>query len=350
MPRPDSIYAVDLFCGAGGLTRGLLDGGVQVVAGLDSDPLCQYPYEQNNKTRFIHADVSKLSGKEVAGMFPDHGIKLLAGCAPCQPFSPLGRTRVARHLPETQLLKHFARIINQVRPDLVLMENVRNVKTRLEYAYFDKMLRKLGYAVSVNDVNAHEYGVAQSRTRLVVLASKLGIPELVKPEPQLDGRPFVEDVIRDNLEPLKAGEGSRTDEMHSAKRLTHLNIKRIRASRQGGTWHDWPKSLWLRCHKKESGSRYLAVYGRMSWSLPSPTITTEFGNLGSGRFGHPEQDRAITPREAALLQSFSIDYDFLQPGLKFSHERVARWIGNAFPVKVGGSLAASVRRHTSVYT
>src|SRR5438128_1355932 len=118
----DTINAVDLFCGAGGLTRGLLDGGVHVVAGLDTDPLCRYPYEKNNKTRFVHANVSTLHGKDVARLFPSMGIKLLAGCAPCQPFSPLGRTRVLKRPAESRLLIDFARIVNEVKPDLVLME------------------------------------------------------------------------------------------------------------------------------------------------------------------------------------------------------------------------------------
>jgi len=349
MPHFDFIYAVDLFCGAGGLTKGFREGGVRVVAGFDSDPECRYPYETNNTTRFIEADVSKLSGKEVARMFPSSGVKLLAGCAPCQPFSPLGRTGVGKQRTDRKLLLHFARLIREVRPHIVVMENVTNVRTRAEYAFFESTLRKLGYKISIHEINAHEYRVPQSRIRLVVLASLFGPLELITPTPEPNGRPFVEDAIREDLEPLQAGEASRTDPLHRAKGLTPINVRRIRASLQGGTWHDWPKSLLLRCHKKESGKKYVGVYGRMSWSAPSPTITTEFSNLGSGRFGHPEQDRAITPREASLLQSFSKDYDFLQPGLPFSHNRVGRWIGNAFPVKVAKSLALSVGRHVSEY-
>jgi DNA (cytosine-5)-methyltransferase 1 len=229
------------------------------------------------------------------------------------------------------------------------MENVTNVRTREEYAFFESTLRKLGYTISIHEINAHGYGVPQSRKRLVVLASMFGPPQLITPTPEPNRRPFVEDAIRQNIEPLQAGEASRTDPLHRAKGLTPINVRRIRASLQGGTWRDWPKNLLLRCHKRESGKKYVGVYGRMSWSSPSPTITTEFSNLGSGRFGHPEQDRAITPREASLLQSFSMEYDFLQPGLSFSHGRVGRWIGNAFPVKAAKSLALSVGRHVSEY-
>jgi len=343
--RSDDIYAVDLFCGAGGLTRGLSEGGINVIAGFDSDELCAYPYETNTPSRFIKADVAELSGRQVARMFPPSGIKLLAGCAPCQPYSPLGRSKLATRRPETALLWHFARIIREVRPHLVMMENVINMKSRAEYLQFKTSLQELRYGISVHEINSHKYGVPQLRKRLVVLASIFGPVELIPPKEEKDGRPFVEDSIKTGLEALSAGEVSRRDPLHRAKGLTPKNIKRIRASRQGGTWHDWPRALQLECHKKKTGNRYVGVYGRMSWSSPAPTITTEFSNLGSGRFGHPEQDRAITPREAALLQSFSTDYDFLQPGIPFSHERVGRWIGNAVPVKVAWALAKSFRRH-----
>jgi DNA (cytosine-5)-methyltransferase 1 len=195
MPHSNTIYAVDLFCGAGGLTKGFLEGGVQVVAGFDSDPECRYPYEVNNKTRFVDADVSRVSGKQVARMFPASGVKLLAGCAPCQPFSPLGRTGVGKQRADRKLQLHFARLIREVRPHIVVMENVTNVRTRAEYAFFESTLRKLGYTISIHEINAHKYGVPQSRKRLVVLASVFGPPELITPTPEPNGRPFVEDAI-----------------------------------------------------------------------------------------------------------------------------------------------------------
>ena len=150
-----------------------------------------------------------------------------------------------------------------------------------------------------------------------------------------------------HLVPLAAGDSDPSDALHSACKLSELNLRRIRASRPGGTWRDWDAALVATCHRKQSGETYPSVYGRMEWDAPSPTITTQCFGYGNGRFGHPEQDRAITLREAAILQTFPASYRFLQTGERARFYVLGRLIGNAVPVRIGEIVAESLRRHLS---
>jgi DNA (cytosine-5)-methyltransferase 1 len=147
------------------------------------------------------------------------------------------------------------------------------------------------------------------------------------------------------LPALEAGHADQTDPLHCASGLSDLNRRRIRASRPGGTWRDWPDELIAKCHKDERGRGYSAVYGRMESSKPSPTITTQFYGFGNGRFGHPEQDRALSLREGAMLQGFPRDYSFVPEGEAISTSQVGRLIGNAVPVPLARAIARSVRAH-----
>jgi DNA (cytosine-5)-methyltransferase 1 len=152
-----------------------------------------------------------------------------------------------------------------------------------------------------------------------------------------------------HLPKLKAGETDRNDPWHTASSLSELNLRRIKASKPGGTWRDWDKSLLAKCHRKISGQTYPSVYGRMEWDSPCPTITTQCFGYGNGRFGHPEQDRAISLREAAILQTFPSDYKFLPSGEKASFYKLGRLIGNAVPVKMGKVIAQSLLEHLRKY-
>jgi DNA (cytosine-5)-methyltransferase 1 len=136
------------------------------------------------------------------------------------------------------------------------------------------------------------------------------------------------------LEPLAAGEKSKTDKLHLCSKLSNLNLKRIRAAKPGGTWRDWPPELIAKCHTKKTGKSYPSVYGRMEWDKPSPTITTQCFGFGNGRFRHPEQDRAITLREAALLQTFPANYQFIDPNENLVAIPIGRLIGNAVPINL----------------
>ncbi|SRR6266566_5664350 len=339
-----SLAAVDLFCGAGGLTQGLVREGIPVLAGIDLDPAARYPFEFNNGASFVEMDIEDLGGREVRDFYPPGVIRIMVGCAPCTPFSPFTQGRDAKGCPEWGLLDSFARITEIVRPGVLSMENVVQLRRHAVFRQFVRRLVRLGYHVTDYDVSCPDYGVPQRRIRLVLFGSLFGPVEMLPPTHAASRFVTVRDAIA-NLPSLAAGEAHPTDPLHRSSGLTKINLRRIRASRQGGTWRDWHSELMLSCHLHDSGSSYTPVYGRMSWNEPSPTITTQFYNYGSGRFGHPEQDRAISLREAAILQSFPQDYAFLAPGEETSLRAVGRLIGNAVPVRLGRVIARSMLIH-----
>jgi DNA (cytosine-5)-methyltransferase 1 len=338
------VAAVDLFCGAGGLTHGLRKEGLFVCAGIDIDPKCQYPYERNNACVFVEEDVSKLQGAEVSSFFPLDHTKVLVGCAPCQPFSTYTRGKKERNLHKWGLLSAFARIIREVDPEVVSMENVPQLRKESVFKKFVSDLRSLGYFVTFECVSCKAYGIPQRRTRLVLFASKYGEVKLVTPTHSAKRQRTVRNAIG-ALEPINAGEISVRDKLHRASALSSRNLLRIKASKPGGTWRDWSEDLVARCHKADSGETYPGVYGRMEWDLPAPTITTQFHGFGNGRFGHPEQDRAISLREAALLQTFPRYYKFAAPSEPITFDHLGRLIGNAVPVRLGQIIGRSILRH-----
>jgi DNA (cytosine-5)-methyltransferase 1 len=336
------IHGVDLFCGVGGLTHGLQRAGISIAAGVDIDPACAYPYEKNNKSTFLERDVAQLDAEELGGLFPPTGLKLLAGCAPCQPFSTYSRSGRGRQDDSMwPLLLSFGRLVEEIQPDLVTMENVPQI---LDHQVFNGFLEQLrGYHKWWSVVECSTLGVPQTRKRLVLLASKLGEESL-----NLTVRRVRRRTVRDTIEslpPLRAGDALARDPLHAAPRLSELNMKRIRASRPGGTWRDWPVSLQAACHRRSTGSTYPSVYGRMNWDEPAPTITTQCFGYGNGRFGHPEQDRAISLREAAMLQTFPRNYAFTPPGMEIRFNRMGRLIGNAVPVRLGAAIGKALVRH-----
>ncbi len=351
------ISCVDLFCGLGGLTHGLIKGGVRVVAGVDVDPQCRFPYEENNEALFIEKDVCDLSGDELRSLWKGKQYSLLAGCAPCQPFSTYSRKgRGKRKDTKWSLVADFGRLIRQSQPDLVTMENVPQLLDHNVFTEFTESLH--GYSLGWDIVECAKYHVPQTRKRLVLLASRLGPISLLSPElinEQCPGLideanpPTVRKAIS-HLRPLSAGESDPADALHSACRLSELNLRRIRASKPGGTWRDWDEELVASCHRENSGETYPSVYGRMEWDTLSPTITTQCFGYGNGRFGHPEQDRAITLREAAILQTFPDSYRFLPPGRRAKFSVLGRLIGNAVPVRIGEVVAKSFLAHVQNFS
>ena len=330
------IAAIDLFCGAGGLSLGLAQAGVNVVAGIDLDPACRYPYERNLDAAFLLRDVADLSGDDLCELWPEGSVRLLAGCAPCQPFSSHRRGLDTRGDDKWSLLSHFSRLIVATRPELVTMENVVRLGSTTVFEAFVQTLIKLGYEVDYGVLDGPSFGLAQRRRRLVLMASLVGAVRLPKGATRPVGR-SVRQVIG-GLPPLEIGQTDPYDPLHSARRLSELNLARIRASKPGGTWHDWPEELLADCHRKPSGASFTAFYGRMTWDEPAPTITTQSFNPGTGRFGHPEQDRTLTLREAAMLQGFPKGYEFLPPGERPSMHAVGRLIGNAVPPPFGRAV------------
>jgi DNA (cytosine-5)-methyltransferase 1 len=337
-----SIVAVDLFCGAGGLTKGLDRAGIKTALGVDIDPDCEYPYTANNDARFLKKSVAKLTPAAVKKEFAEGEFSLLAGCAPCQPFSTYSQGRERDE--KWGLINQFRRLVVSTSPDFVTMENVPGLAATDIFKGFVGALEKRGYSVSHQTVNCADYGVPQTRKRLVLLASKHGPIELIKPTIKQGNYKRVKEVIG-GLEPLEAGEISKSDKLHHASSLSPKNLKRIKASKPGGTWRDWPRNLIAECHRKYSGKTYPGVYGRMVWDEPSPTITTQYFGFGNGRFGHPEQNRAISLREGAILQSFPKSYKFVAPGDQVHFKRVGRLIGNAVPVKLGEAIGRSIIKH-----
>ena len=339
MKRKIKISAVDLFCGVGGLTYGLNRGGVNVRAGIDIDPACEYPYSINNTAKFILKSVSDVSGEEIKKFFPKNEYSLLAGCAPCQAFSSYNQAKNIPHDKKWSLIRQFLRIIDEVIPDFVTMENVSNLTKEKIFCEVVSRLEDNEYNVWYEIVNCSRFGVPQKRQRMVLIASKvksIGLLECCQSVPMT-----VREAIG-ALPPIRAGEVSSHDPLHRASSLTPLNLRRIQASRPGRTWRDWPEELIADCHRLDSGKTYPGVYGRMEWEGISPTITTQFFGFGNGRFGHPEQDRALSLREGAILQTFPESYQFIRPGTKATMKQVGRLIGNAVPVKLGEAIAKSL--------
>ena len=226
------------------------------------------------------------------------------------------------------------------------MENVPELSREDVFQDFINTLENLNYQVSWQIVYCPDYGVPQKRKRLVLLASILGAINLIPPIYTPENYPTVRQAIGD-LPPLEDGEVNTNDPLHSSCRLSIKNKLRIRHSVQGGTWRDWDESLQLKCHKKNSGKTYPSVYGRMYWNEPSPTITTQFYGYGNGRFGHPEQNRALSLREGAILQSFPRDYIFLPNDASFNKRELGIHIGNAVPVELGRAIGISIQQHLS---
>lgn len=343
MTKP--VEVVDLFCGVGALSHGLKNAGLKIVAGYDIDDRCKFAFEKNNGGRFYSKSVAKLSAIEIKSHFSEGSATVLAGCAPCQPFSTY-KHRYEED-PQWSLVSKFAELAAEVKADYVTMENVPSLlryKDGEVFRDFEATLRKAGYKVQHTIAHCEKFGVPQRRRRLVVVASRR------RKLPTLSANEAKQRSVRDaigSLPPIAAGESHPADPLHVASALSDLNLRRIRASRPGGTWRDWPQTLRAECHQRPSGKTYPGVYARMEWDDPAPTMTTQCFGYGNGRFGHPEQDRAISLREAALLQSFPPNYEFLPPHETVAMKEMGRWIGNAVPVKlaeaIGKLISADVK-------
>lgn len=346
------IQAVDLFCGAGGLTRGLLDAGITVKAGVDLNKECEFAYTYNNEgTVFINKSVTDLSENDINKHFSSGGLKLLCGCAPCQTFSTMNRRNKETRKKDSRwtLLLEFRRLLLETLPDLVSMENVPGLLSTDVFQEFTEALSIAGYYYDYKVLDCSKYGMPQKRNRLVLVASRLGEISIPAAEELCLPDASVRSCIG-NLPRITAGETFCDDPLHTASSLSEANLNRIKASKPGGSWRDWNKELLLACHERKRGKGYGAVYGRMEWEKPSPTITTQFYNYGSGRFGHPEQDRALSLREGALLQGFPASYKFYDSKHPIGKRSLGVMIGNAVPVGlariIGDIFVSHVNKHS----
>ena len=334
------ITAIDLFCGAGGLTRGISESGIRVAKGIDMDGTVAETYEKNNPgATFVKADIRRISPAEIMDGIDLGGTDLLiAGCAPCQPFSK-HMDGSKRRDSRRSLIMCLADIIGALKPEYVLVENVPGFG-RSENRYhreFTKIIKKHGYQYDEKVVNCAEYGVPQSRKRYVLLGAIGRDIRIPSGTYGYRGREFrtVMDAIS-KYPKISAGVSSDRVPNHSAMRLSESNLKRIRSTpRNGGSMGDIPSRMRTRCHKDHSG--HTDTYGRMGWHNPSPTLTCRCNSLSNGRFGHPVQNRAITVREAAALQTFPDDYVFHS-----SDTRNAAHVGNAVPVVLARVLGRAI--------
>jgi DNA (cytosine-5)-methyltransferase 1 len=351
--RQHDVTCVDLFCGVGGLTRGLLDAGVRVVAGVDLDDACKYAYEKNNGSAFHPRDVTRLTASELESWFGDASIRVLAGCAPCQPFSKYALRyqkkadgKDVERDERWSLLSHFGRLVDELLPDIVTMENVPTVTRHTVFKEFKAMLERLDFKVWVDVIDCTKYGLPQRRYRTVLLASRHG--EIRLREPNESETKTVEHALK-GLPILRHGGSDENDPLHAASRLSDLNYERIKVSKPGGSWRDWPKHLIAKCHRKDTGKSYPGVYGRMRWDEPAPTLTTQFYGFGNGRFGHPSQARGLSLREGSILQGFPQDYSFVPKGQSVQFKVLGRLIGNAVPVDLGRAIGESIIEHVETH-
>jgi DNA (cytosine-5)-methyltransferase 1 len=334
------MIAVDFFCGAGGLTRGLLDVGIKVVLGVDADARCRDTYEANNRPSvFLCEDIRTLSVATLKRQLgsTNRDDLLFVGCAPCQPFSQ--QTSAPRDRDGGTLLGAFGWLVSAFKPGLVFVENVPGlvrVRGNSTYRRFLATLERHGYDHDGRVADAKSYGVPQNRRRFLLIASRLGpvtLPDVTHGPNRL---PY--HTVRDAIAAYPRLKGGQTDERvpnHTAAALSPLNLSRLRHTpTDGGDRRSWPDNLVLECHKNDYDG-HSDVYGRMAWDNPAPALTGRCHSISNGRYGHPSQHRAISLREAARLQSFDDSYVFYG-----SNKHIALQIGNAVPVRLAQTVGA----------
>lgn len=326
--------AIDFFCGGGGMTCGLRQAGINVIAGVDFDKDCKDTYEFNNPgSTFVYSDITKLEvdyfEKNLKVAKGDDNL-ILIGCSPCQYYSIIN-TKKKKSKKSKNLLLDFSKFVKYYNPGYILIENVPGIETRKDSVLprFLSFLRKSGYKYIVKEViDMSYYGVPQSRKRFSLIASRVRNVTLPQKE---ETQSLLKDYIsvENGFPIIPAGFKDKTDFNHTVAGLNKINLKRLaKTEKNGGTrmgWKDDPE-LQLRCYIGKDDS-FKDVYGRMAWNKPASTITTKFFNISNGRFAHPEQDRAISLREGATLQTFPKDYVFKT----VSVAATAKLIGNAVP-------------------
>ena len=343
------MVAVDFFCGAGGTTCGLLAAGIDVMCGVDVDLSAKETYEQNQRPNgtpctFIHKSVVDVAENDLSACLTlrrDAPV-LFTGCPPCQPFTNL-KTDKRSQGNSSQLALRFLDQICQHKPEYVLMENVpgiRHEKYGTVFAEFIDRLATEKYSLDYRVLNARDYGVPQSRRRMILIASLLGPIRIPKPSHRAEFRPHIGAEAAFRFPGISAGACHPTIPNHRSACLSETNLCRIRAIKTpGGSRNVWDDELQLSCYRNHTG--HTDVYGRIDPKQPAPTLTTRFNSLSNGRFGHPTEDRALSLREGAALQTFPDDYVFHGANAK----TVARHIGNAVPVLLATALGSALLAH-----
>ena len=344
-----SLLAVDLFSGCGGLTLGLKQAGFKVIGAVEMDPLAAETYRANHpRVSLWLKDIRRLSGHEVRTRLNlrKGELDLLAGCPPCQGFSSMRTLNGARRTDDSRnaLLFEFLRFVIELEPKTIMMENVPGLTEYWRFKKFCRKLHKLGYKCRFDVLNAADFAVPQRRRRFILIATRSSIPRFA---PVVLPRCTVRQAIGALPEA-----GHSNDDLHDLPvRHTNHILELIRdIPPDGGSRADLGPARQLNCHMRCNG--FKDVYGRMPWEDVAPTITGGCFNPSKGRFLHPEKHRAVTLREAALLQSFPITYRF---SLRRGKIKAAEMIGNALPPEfirvhargIGRTLKTGLRRRTT---
>ncbi len=342
----NNLKAVDFFCGAGGVTNGFTAAGIKVLAGIDIDINCKKTYTKNNPgSRFLKKDISRYTPKSLQktlNLSIDDKDLVFIGCSPCQYYSSANKGAKDKSAKGKLLLEDFQAFVKFFKPGYIFIENVPGLNKNPEspLGRFKQFLDDNNYSYSESVLNAKYFGVPQNRRRFMLLATR-NTASIHLPIENRTQSTTLRDAIGDpRLFPsIEAGCKHKISPLHSAAKLTDLNLKRIKnTSHNGGSRKEWAHDpeLQLECYKDYDG--HGDVYGRLFWDRPSPTITTKFYSLSNGRYGHPEQDRALTLREGARLQSFDLKYKFYAQG----QGNIARLIGNAVPPKMAQQIGTAI--------
>ncbi len=341
------LKAVDFFCGGGGMSYGLQKAGIQILAGIDYEISCKETYEANIKNaKFIHANVFELREKDLErtlNLSRNDDDLILIGCSPCQYWSVI-QTSKQKSEQSKNLLSEFQRFVEYFIPGYVVVENVPGVFSRRKESGLDVFIEKLeslGYVVHFDIHNTKNYGVPQSRKRFTLVANRVTEDKLEPIELQ-DKVLTVRDVlgVENGFPKIPAGHQDESDYMHSCAGLSEINLQRLKLiPKDGGNRSAFADSpdLQLKCFIGKDDS-FRDTFGRLWWDRPAPTITTKFFSISNGRFVHPEEDRALSLREGATLQSFPKTYVFKATG----RDKIARLIGNAVPPKYAEQIGKAI--------
>ncbi|TDT37711.1 DNA (cytosine-5)-methyltransferase 1 [Halospina denitrificans] len=337
------VKVYDFFSGCGGTSLGFRQAGFDIVWAIDNDPDSVATFEHNFPESSVSCeDINGLDPKAISPfIFPRNDPLLFCGCAPCQPFSKQNNAKSTGD-PRRNLLRKFSEFVKYWKPEFIVVENVPGLQKVTDGGPFDSFIKDLlaeNYSVRYSILRAAHFGVPQRRDRLVLVAS-LEDEAKLPVETHGEGAGSELEVVRNwisDLPPLRAGEQCPEDPDHHSAQLSDLNLRRIKATPTGCGRESWPPDLWLNCHKTHVG--HSDVYGRMHWDKTASGLTTRCISLSNGRFGHPEQDRAISVREAACLQTFPREFSFR--GLLNSK---ARQVGNAVPPHLAKQIGMALVR------